>query len=165
MSNAIQSPVIVNDRPRAAGSAHLEIETAAGAAVEFFRRAIGVRVPRSRFLPVKSTSDLLAIQSNLYEIRHGSLIASPLRDLASPPVIKLGDLFVDLDAYAQRIPFIPDLIWLDHLTISGSVTLGRDVVLRGTVIIVAAEGERIDIPDGAVLENKVLSGSLRIVEH
>ena len=47
----------------------------------------------------------------------------------------------------------------------GAVTLGRDVVLRGTVIIVAAEGERIDIPDGAVLENKVLSGSLRIVEH
>ena len=41
----------------------LELETAAGAAIEFFDRAVGILVPRSRFLPVKSTADLLAVQS------------------------------------------------------------------------------------------------------
>lgn len=31
-------------------------------ALQFFDRAIGVNVPRSRFLPVKATSDLLLVQ-------------------------------------------------------------------------------------------------------
>jgi len=70
-ANAIQSPVIVNERKLQSGQHVLELETAAGAAIEFFRKPIGVRVQRSRFLPVKSTSDLLAVQSNLFEIKHG----------------------------------------------------------------------------------------------
>lgn len=36
--------------------------------------------------------------------------------------------------------------------------------VQGTVIIVANHGNRIDIPSGAVLENKVISGNLRILE-
>ena len=63
------------------------------------------------------------------------------------------------------VSLVPDLVWCDHLTISGSVSLGKDVVLRGTVIIVANEREPIDIPDGSILENKVVTGSLRILEH
>ena len=31
----------------------------------------------SRFLPVKKTSDLLLVMSNLYNLDHGSLIMSP----------------------------------------------------------------------------------------
>ena len=62
-TDGIQSPVLVNVVDGSGGGAHfIELETAAGAAVEFFRRAVGVRVPRSRFLPVKSTADLLAVQ-------------------------------------------------------------------------------------------------------
>lgn len=38
-------------------------------------------------------------------------------------------------------------------------------VLQGTVIIIANEGERIDIPAGAILENKIVTGNLRIMEH
>ena len=37
--------------------------------------------------------------------------------------------------------------------------------LQGTVIIIANHGERIDIPSGAVLENKIVSGNLRILDH
>ena len=39
----------------------------------------GINVPRSRFLPVKTTSDLLIIMSNLYSLRHGSLEMNPKR--------------------------------------------------------------------------------------
>ena len=132
---------------------------------EFFKKARGVRVPRARFLPVKSTSDLFAIQSNLFEIKHGSLIQNPARDLPTPPVIKLGPEYDDLDAYAAKIPYPPDMVYLDHLTVSGNVHFGRDVVLRGTIVVVASEGARIDVPQGSVLENKVITGSLRILEH
>lgn len=134
--------------------------------LQCFGKAIGVEVDRSRFLPVKSTSDLLAIQSDLYTVRHGALEANPAREVPTPPVIKLGPEFHLLSDYSVRFAAgIPNMLELDHLTISGDVYFGRGVTLRGTVIIVANEGSRIDIPDGAVLENKVVTGHLRILEH
>ena len=36
---------------------------------------------------------------------------------------------------------------------------------QGTVIIIANHGDRIDIPSGAILENKIVSGNLRILDH
>ena len=39
------------------------------------------------------------------------------------------------------------------------------VSLKGTVIIIANHGDRIDIPAGAILENKIVSGNLRILDH
>jgi UTP--glucose-1-phosphate uridylyltransferase len=90
-ADAIQPPVIVGEK-KVRGNTVLELETAAGAAIEFFSKAVGIRVPRSRFLPVKSTSDLLAVQSNLFDVRHGSLVQSQKREAPNPPVIKQGDL-------------------------------------------------------------------------
>jgi UTP--glucose-1-phosphate uridylyltransferase len=54
---------------------------------------------------------------------------------------------------------------LDHLTVTGDVSFGKNVVLKGTVIIVANHGARIDIPSGAILDDKVVSGNLRILDH
>jgi UTP--glucose-1-phosphate uridylyltransferase len=45
------------------------------------------------------------------------------------------------------------------------VHFAKEVVLRGTVIVVASDGARIDIPRGSVLENAVVTGNLRILEH
>jgi UTP--glucose-1-phosphate uridylyltransferase len=45
---------------------------------------------------------------------------------------------------------------LDHLSVVGDVHFGRDVTVRGTVIVHAKVGERIEIPDGTVLENSKL---------
>jgi UTP--glucose-1-phosphate uridylyltransferase len=67
--------------------------------------------------------------------------------------------------YLNRLGGRPNLLELDQLTISGDVTLGRGVVLKGTVIIVATEGNRIDIPDGSILEDQVVTGHLRLTAH
>jgi len=161
----LQPPVMV-DRREVEGIRAVQLETTAGAAIASFRRAVGIEVGRSRFLPVKSTSDLLAIQSNLFDVRHGALLVSGARQVASPPVVRLGPEFTRLRDYAVRFAAgLPDMVELDHLTVSGDVLFGRDVKLRGTVIIVANEGSRIDIPDGAVLENKVVTGNLRILDN
>lgn len=48
-------------------------------------------MPRSRFLPVKKTSDLLLVMSNLYALQAGSLVMSPLRMFPTTPHVKLGD--------------------------------------------------------------------------
>jgi len=54
---------------------------------------------------------------------------------------------------------------LDHLTVAGDVKFGSDITLKGTVILVANEGAHIDLPDGTVLEDKVVTGNLRILDH
>jgi UTP--glucose-1-phosphate uridylyltransferase len=78
------------------GKPVLQLETAVGAAVQFFQKSHGVNVPRSRFLPVKSTSDLLVIQSDLYKLQKGTLKMNPARPLPTIPVVKLGAEFKDV---------------------------------------------------------------------
>ena len=145
----------------------LHLATAAGAAVKFFTgSALGLQVPRSRFRPVKTTSDLLAVQSTLYSMKHGALVMNPMRSINSAPLIKLGPEFTNVDEYMERFSGgVPDIVGLDHLTVSGNVYFGPGVVLKGTVIIVCNEGSRIDIPPHSVLENVVVTGSLRVVAH
>src|SRR5690606_5291272 len=142
----------------------LQLETAVGAAIRHFHNAHGVNVPRRRFLPVKTCSDLMLVKSDLYSLQHGQLIMDPNR-FGGAPLIKLGTDFKKVSDFQKRISSIPRIVELDHLTISGAVNLGRGVTLKGTVIIVATEGSTIDIPPGSILENVVVQGSLRILEH
>ncbi|KAF5321716.1 hypothetical protein D9619_001934 [Psilocybe cf. subviscida] len=146
------------------GRTVLQLETAAGSAIQHFQNALGVHVPRSRFLPVKTTSDLLLVKSDLYNLEHGRLVMNKDIMFGIPPVIKLGDHFRKIHHFQRRFKQIPNILELDHLTIAGDVYFGRNVVLRGTVIITATEGQCISIPDGCILENRLVSGNLNMIE-
>uniref|UniRef100_A0A0N5A7E2 UTP--glucose-1-phosphate uridylyltransferase n=1 Tax=Parastrongyloides trichosuri TaxID=131310 RepID=A0A0N5A7E2_PARTI len=164
-SKSLDMEVIVNPKHLDRGVDVIQLETAAGAAIKNFHGACGINVPRSRFLPVKKTSDLLLLMSNLYEIDEGNLTLSDLRSFKTTPLVKLGSSFDKVNDFMKRFQGIPDLLELDHLTVSGDVWFGKDVSLKGTVIIIANHGDRIDIPPGTVLENKIVSGNLRILDH
>ena len=165
-SNSIDMEIIINHKHLEYGLNVIQLETAAGAAMKDFEGSIGINVPRSRFLPVKKTQDLLLVMSNLYSLSHGCLIMNPSRPFPSVPLVKLGDNhFAKVRDFTSRFASIPDMLELNHLTVSGDVTFGRGVSLRGTVIIIANHGDRIDIPPGSILENKIVSGNLRILDH
>ncbi|KAI8377461.1 UTP--glucose-1-phosphate uridylyltransferase family [Radiomyces spectabilis] len=157
--------IIVNHKTTENGEKVIQLETAVGAAIKHFRNAHGINVPRTRFLPVKSTSDLFLVTSNLYSLVHGQLVVNPKRMFSNVPLVKLGDHFKKVSNFLNRFKTIPHILELDHLTVTGDVTFGAHVELRGTVIIVANHGERIDIPSGSLLENKVVTGNLRILDH
>lgn len=123
----------------------VQLETAIGAAIRHFKGAHGVNVPRRRFLPVKTCSDLMLVKSDLYSLSHGRLIIAPTR-FGPAPLIKLGKQFKKVSDFSAHIPDIPKIIELDHLTVTGNVNFGRGVVLKGTVIIVCSDGNEIDIP-------------------
>lgn len=132
---SLNMEIIVNNKSLPDGMNVIQLETAVGAAMKCFEGGIGVNVPRSRFLPVKKTSDLLLVMSNLYSLSHGSLVMSPQRMFPSTPLVKLGDNhFAKVKEYLKRFATIPDLIELDHLTVSGDVTFGRGVSLKVRVI-------------------------------
>uniref|UniRef100_A0A7S0BHS7 UTP--glucose-1-phosphate uridylyltransferase n=1 Tax=Rhodosorus marinus TaxID=101924 RepID=A0A7S0BHS7_9RHOD len=101
----------------------------------------------------------------MYTMKSGSLVTNPARQFASVPVIKLGPEFKKVGSYLERFGSTPDVLELDHLTVSGDVAFGSSVSLKGTVIIVANPGSKIMIPKGAVLENKVITGNLHILDH
>jgi len=164
-ANAMDLEIIVNPKNLDGGLNVIQLETAVGAAIKSFSNALGVNVPRSRFLPVKTSSDLLLVMSNLYSLDAGSLTMSKKREFKTTPHVKLGGSFTKVHDFLTRFENIPDMLELDHLTVSGDVTFGKNVSLKGTVIIIANHGDRIDIPAGALLENKIVSGNLRILDH
>lgn len=120
--------IIVNNKTSDKGEAVIQLETAVGAAIkrEFpharrshawkcnpthpsrrtdFKNAHGINVPRSRFLPVKSCSDLLLITSDLYQLEHGQLKMNPERMFQSTPVVKLGDAFKKVRSFCSLLCF------------------------------------------------------------
>lgn len=144
----------------------IQLETALGAAIRFFPNSQGIVVPRTRFLPVKTCSDLFLVESNLYLEQNGSLRMNPKRPYTTNPLIKLlGRNFSKINVFNKCFKSIPDILELDHLTVSGNVKFGKDVTLRGTVIILADEKSSISIPDGSILDDKIVYGNLPIIEH
>jgi UTP--glucose-1-phosphate uridylyltransferase len=144
-------PMIVNrktvDANDPSSPAVVQLETAMGAAIGVFEGAGALRVPRSRFTPVKTTSDLLVVRSDAYRLGEDWTV-STARD--QPPVVSLDDDYFKLMGdFEPRFPGgPPSLLEAERLTVEGDVTFGRDVVVRGAVKV---EG-RGRVADGQVLE-------------
>ncbi len=109
----------------------IQLETAMGAAIECFAGAAAIAVPRSRFAPVKSTADLLALRSDAYQIHaDGQVRLHPDRH-GVPPVITLCDnykLVDQLDALG-----VPSLLHCRSLTVTSAAHFPPGTVLEGDV--------------------------------
>lgn len=135
-----------------ASPAVVQLETAMGAAIELFDGAAGLRVPRSRFAPVKQCSDLLVLWSDAYTLTENYHLVAASTPM---PVAELNGLcykqIADMEA---RFPFgAPSLCECQSLRVDGDVTFGRDVVVRGRTEISASGAVR--VADGTVLEGRV----------
>ncbi|XP_054815270.1 UTP--glucose-1-phosphate uridylyltransferase-like isoform X2 [Prosopis cineraria] len=137
-------------------------KTAAGSTIQFFERAIGVSVPESRYLPLNTTTDLLLIQSDLYTSKEGVLTRNPNRADPIDPEIHLGPEFEKVGDFQSRFKSIPSIVGLDSLTVTGDVWFGDNITLKGVVTIAAKPGMKLEIPEGVVIENKVISDTADI---
>jgi UTP--glucose-1-phosphate uridylyltransferase len=147
----MELPLIVNrktvDPTDSSSPEVLQLETAMGAAVGVIEGAAALRVPRSRFAPVKTSNQLLNVRSDAFELTEEWTV----RAVADPiPVVELDSdqykLLADFERHFQHGP--PSLRECRRLTVKGDVSFGRDVVVRGEV---ALQGP-LEVPDGAVLE-------------
>jgi UTP--glucose-1-phosphate uridylyltransferase len=115
-----------------------------------FDGAAALHVPRSRFVPVKTTNELLALRSDAYEVADGWTVRLvPPRD-GRPPLVELdSDYFKLLSDFEARFAAgPPSLARCDRLTVEGDVSFGGGVVVRGSVTV---DGP-VRIEDGTVLE-------------
>jgi UTP--glucose-1-phosphate uridylyltransferase len=149
-------PLIINRKtvdPRDKSSpAVIQLESAMGAAIGSFPGARLLLVPRTRFVPVKTTDDLLVLRSDVYEI-DDDMVLRPVPERAdSLPFVELdGDYYKLLDDFEARFPDgAPSLRDAERLVVHGDVTFGGDIVVRGAVEIDADEPKRLE--PGTVLE-------------
>ncbi|PUA82514.1 UTP--glucose-1-phosphate uridylyltransferase [Nocardioides currus] len=121
----------------------IQIETAMGAAIEIFEGARTIEVGRDRFVPVKTTNDLLVLRSDIYDLGRDFVL-----DQASQQIP-----YVDLDAdyyklvgdFDKRFPEgAPSLREATSLTVDGDVTFGHGVKVVGDVAIKTPSAQRVD---------------------
>lgn len=151
-------PMIVNRKtvdPTDSGSpAVLQLETAMGAAIDVFADARAIRVPKTRFAPVKTTDDLLALRSDAYVLHDDGRIEIADERQGSAPLVELDTRFYkllsDFDERFAHGP--PSLRGCERLRVRGDVRFGSGVVAVGDISIEHGDHEppRV-IEDGAVL--------------
>ncbi len=150
-------PFIVNEKTvdptDSASTPVVQIESAMGSAIGTWPEARAIRVPRSRFTPVKTTNDLLIIRSDAHRIdERFRLGLAPTRS-GSPPIADLDPAFyknvADFDA---RFPAgVPSMIGCDRVSIDGDVRFGPGVVLRGSVALKHAGADQLVVPPATEL--------------
>jgi UTP--glucose-1-phosphate uridylyltransferase len=153
----VELPLIVNrksvDPDDPSSPQVIQLETAMGAGIALFEGARALHVTRARFAPVKSTSDLLALWSDAYELTDDfRMVLSPRRTA--------GDLVVDLDPkffrqvgdlHARFPDGPPSLVGARRFVVRGDVRFCGGVVVQGDVEVrsdgpaplVVAEGSRL----------------------
>lgn len=127
----------------------IQIESAMGAAIEVFEGATAIGVGRDRFLPVKTTGDLLLLRSDVYDVTdQGEVVQvttpAPLIDLDST-------YYKTIAAFDSRLPAAPSLREARGLSVQGDWTFEAGVIVRGTVSL-SDEGTPQTVRSGTVLE-------------
>ena len=111
----------------------LQLESAMGAAIESFQRTTALVVPRTRFAPVKSTSDLLALRSDAYVVTSDDQLVLADERKGQPPAIELDTRYKMLPEFDEAFGNVPSLIQCESLKVIGKMRFSRGVTCRGKV--------------------------------
>lgn len=137
------------------------LETAIGAALELFARAEALLVPRSRFIPVKTTNDLLLLWSDAYQLTPSYRLRLSGCGVGfegtAPPVVDLDPRYYRCvhELQAHFPAGVPSLRNCRQFKVTGEVYFGRHVSLKGTIHIINERPSPLVIPDGVVLTGEV----------
>lgn len=116
----------------------VQIETAMGAAIEIFEGALTIEVGRDRFIPVKTTSDLLVLRSDVYDLVDDYTLAQQAKTV---PYVELSETYRRICDFDRRFPEgAPSLRRAESLIVEGDWTFGAGVQVNGVVTLDAGGG-------------------------
>jgi len=154
-------PMIKNKKtvdPRDADSTPvIQLETAMGSAIAVFPRAGAIRVPRTRFAPVKSTNDLLAVRSDCYTLTDQyHVVPNPKCRSAKMDIDLDGGFYKRIDDFERRFPFgPPSLVNCNSLRIKGDFNFGSNVRMEGRVSLINSGNLPFAIEDQVRLQGEL----------
>ncbi|MEJ2219432.1 MAG: UTP--glucose-1-phosphate uridylyltransferase [Desulfobacterales bacterium] len=161
----IRLPMIINPKtvdPRNPDSAPVfQIETAMGAALSLFDDTTAVRVPRSRFFPVKSCNDLLALRSDCYVMgEKNNLKINPKRLSAGrSDTVKIRldpDFYGKIDLMEARFrEGLPSLVNCESLSIEGDVHFESEITIKDSASIKNNQNSPAVIKKGTVIDKDI----------
>ena len=127
----------------------VQIESAMGAAVEVFEGATAIGVGRDRFLPVKTTNDLLLLRSDVYTVGGDGRLS---RVIDPAPLIDLdSSYYKTIGAFDARFPAgAPSLRAATGLAVKGDWTFEADVTVTGNATL-DDEGQPSTVASGTML--------------
>jgi UTP--glucose-1-phosphate uridylyltransferase len=137
----------------------IQIETAMGSAVSAFENARAVKVPRTRFAPVKTTADLLLVMSDCYQTTPDmTVLPQPSREGRMPLVHLDPKFYKRIDDFTSRFPGgAPSLLGCRSFSVQGDVRFEGGVVIEGEAKVIGPGDSQAVVPQGAVI-----SGEYRI---
>jgi len=103
-----------------------------GAAIEVFEGATAIVVPRSRFLPVKTTNELVLLRSDVYEWGADDI---PRATVDALPVVSLSKSYTKIGDLEARMPSALKLRAATSLTVTGDWSFGSGVTVVGDVTL------------------------------
>lgn len=164
--NKVLLPLILNSKtldPRDENSPPVyQFETAMGAAISLFDSAAAVRVPRSRFFPVKTCNDLLIMRSDCFVFTEKkNLRMNPERKISQKQeTIKINldpKFYGKIDDFDKRFADgVPSLVDCYALTIEGDVKFEKDVVIKGSVVIKNTQLSQAVVKEGMVIDQDLI---------
>ncbi|MCA9959420.1 MAG: UTP--glucose-1-phosphate uridylyltransferase, partial [Anaerolineales bacterium] len=131
-----------------------QLETAMGSAIAVFKGAQAVRVPRTRFAPVKKTDDLLAVRSDVYVLTEDHrIVRREARAHKHRFLLELDARYYKfVSQLDERFPEgVPSLLDCTSFAVVGDFKFGQNVVARGDVRLVNQSGQQVEIPAGTEL--------------
>lgn len=135
-----------------------QLETAVGSAISLFEGSSALRVPRSRFSPVKNTNDLLAVRSDLFQLSPEFLVKIiPERQDSSIEIDLDQSYYKLIDDFEARFPNgSPSLKECKQLKLEGDVLFGKNVNLKNNVHIINRSKEQANIRNNSQLEGQLI---------
>lgn len=128
----------------------LQLETAMGAAIECFKGAGAVVVPRSRFAPVKKCSDLLLLRSDAYIVNEDDVLVLNPKCNGIAPIVDLDDKKYKLVQHLDQATEggYPSLVGCRKVSVKGEVWLSSGNVFIGDVKVINESSETKVLPPG-----------------
>jgi len=124
----------------------VQIESAMGAAIEIFEGAQTIEVTRQRFVPVKTTNDLLVLRSDVYDIGPDFVLD---QSAAMVPFVDLDGVYKLVGDFDKRFKEgAPSLREAEAFVVDGDWSFGAGVKVVGKVKL---DGERGRVESGTVL--------------
>ena len=107
----------------------LQLETAMGAAIEVFPGARAIVVERGRFLPVKTTNELMLLRSDVFTLAEDARLVT---DLPKLPGIDLDPRhYKTINQFDERVQIVPSLRDARSLRVRGDWTFSHPVHVTG----------------------------------